>query len=181
MSRGWHNRGYLPHCDLHELTHHVVFRLADSLPPWWRAPDDENTIDAFEAALDGGFGSALLARPACAQIVERALLHFDGDRYKLAAWCVMPTHVHALIYCASGGLGGIVKSWKAFSAARINEIVGRRGRLWAKDYFDRYMRDEAHFLGTQRYIERNPVAAGLCGVASEWSFGSAASKSKMRV
>lgn len=77
--RGWTSRGYLPHCDAATLHQHIVFRLHDS----------GNDLAALR-------GSRILDLPNIAAIVESALLHFDGERYRLIAWCVMPNHVHLL-------------------------------------------------------------------------------------
>lgn len=73
-------------------------------------------------------------------------------------------------------LSQIVKSWKAFSAARISAMLGRSGRFWAPEYFDRYMRSEAHLLTTIQYVENNPVAAGLCAAPEDWPFSSATAR-----
>jgi len=86
----------------------------------------------------------------------------------------MPNHVHVLLATnATHGLGKIVRLWKAYTAARINMLVGRSGRLWAADYFDRFIRDEKHFESTKHYIEMNPVNAGLCDRPDAWPFSSA--------
>ena len=53
---------------------------------------------------------------------------------------------------------------------------GGAGTVWAKDYFDRFIRDEIHFLNTVRYIEENPVKAGLVARPSDWPFSSAAER-----
>lgn len=70
-------------------------------------------------------------------------------------------------------LGAIIGSWKSFTAKIINRFLGRDGQLWAPDYYDRYIRDEAHYAATISYIEDNPVKAGLCGATAEWPFSSA--------
>ena len=163
--KGWHDRGYLPHLDGYGITQHVVFRLADALAPGAEDGDD---------ALDLGHGSAVLHAAACARAVAETLFHFDGDHYALRAWCVMPNHVHVLVATsAAHEIGAVVRSWKTFSARRINTILARRGRLWAHDYFDRFMRDDAHFATSRRYIEMNPVKAGLCARPEDWPFSSA--------
>jgi hypothetical protein len=59
----------------------------------------------------------VLAKETNAAIVEHCLLHGDAERYALAAWCVMPTHVH---------------SWKSFSAHEINRLENRTGPVTAK-------------------------------------------------
>lgn len=163
-TKGWHRRGYLPHYDGCELSQHVVLRLHDAVPPGAQDGDD---------VLDRHFGSTLLRVEGCACIVAEALLHMDAERYFLQAWCIMPNHVHVLLATTkTHELGGVVRSWKAYSAARINKLLGRRGAVWARDYFDRYIRDEKHFETTKRYIEMNPVAAGLCDRPEDWRFGS---------
>ncbi|HPB97339.1 MAG TPA: hypothetical protein PKW66_15580, partial [Polyangiaceae bacterium] len=44
-----------------------------------------------------GHGNCWLKQPEIASIVEKAWLYFDGQRYRLLVWCVMPNHVHVLI------------------------------------------------------------------------------------
>ena len=164
--KGWHGRGYLPHLDGYEIAQHVVFRLRDSVPP--------DSVTEGDDVLDLGYGSAVLRDERCARIVAEALLYHDVKRYDLQAWCVMPNHVHALIVTnADHELGAIVQAWKGFSAKQINALMGGSGRLWAPDYFDRFMRDDAHYLTTKTYIEMNPVKAGLCARPEDWAFGSA--------
>jgi hypothetical protein len=45
--------------------------------------------------------------------------------------------------------------------------------LWQRDYWDRFIRNEGHFLTAKRYIEQNPVEAGLADSAEQWEWGSA--------
>jgi len=175
----WHSRGYLPHCDEDGLVQHVVFRLADSLPAAALAKmellDKIQRFARCDKLLDAGVGSAVFRSPAAAQIVVDALLWFDDQRYALVAWCVMPNHVHAVIEPrGEHALSQIIKSWKAFTAANINKFLGRSGRLWAPDYFDRFMRSNEHLATTIDYVERNPVAAKLCAAPADWPYSSAA-------
>ncbi len=110
--RGWHSRGYLPHCDAAGLVQHIVFGLADSLPAGIRTTSAIHT----ERLLDSGHGECLLRQAECAQCVEDSLLHADGAQYRLLAWCVMPNHVHAVIEQIEGSpLGDIIQSWKSVS------------------------------------------------------------------
>jgi putative transposase len=176
---GWRSRGYLPHCDADGLVQHIVFRLADSLPKAVLKKvallGKKERLLAVEQALDAGSGSALLKAPEAAQLVVDALMEFDGERYALIAWCVMPNHVHVVIQPLGDHLlSAIIKSWKAYSAARINEMHGREGRLWAPEYFDRFMRSDEHLASAIAYVENNPVVAGLCAERGAWPFSSAA-------
>jgi REP element-mobilizing transposase RayT len=167
---GWRSRGYLPHCDAAGLTQHIVFGLSDSIPPGKRPP---SAIHA-DRVLDAGHGACVLREAACAKFVQNALLHSDGERYRLAAWCIMPNHVHVVAEQIEGNpLGDIVQSWKSASSHQINTHLGREGRLWRREYFDRFMRDEAHLHTTIAYVEGNPVDAKLVTNAGEWRFSSA--------
>ena len=122
-----------------------------------------------EAWLDRGHGSCALREPDLATLVENALLCFDGQRCRVLAWVVMPNHVHVLIgVFPNWPLRSLVKSWKSYTARAINDRLGRRGALWQADYFDRFIRDDAHLRSEIDYIEDNPVKAGLVACAADW-------------
>lgn len=70
-------------------------------------------------------------------IVQRALQCFDGERYELGAWVVMPNHVHVVIRPFPGeALAKILHSWKSFTSHQINQQLGRSGPLWHRGYFN---------------------------------------------
>jgi len=109
-----------------------------------------------------------------AEIVRENLLHHKDTKYKLYSWVIMPNHIHYLIRpIAPHTLAEIIHSNKSYTAHRANEILNRSGQFWFHEPFDRYIRDENHFLQTIAYIENNPVKAGLCEKASDWKFSSA--------
>ena len=179
-----HSRGYLPHIDGLGLTQFVTFGLADSLPRTFlddlKYKLDTNQISeieyhrASERALDLGDGPVHLQIPEIAGLLKDTLLKFDGERYDLHAWVLMPNHGHILISPFDGfKLGSLIHSIKSFTANKANSILGSNGRFWSPDYFDRYIRNGDHFVRTKRYIEENPVRAHLCTTASEWPWSSA--------
>ena len=53
--------------------------------------------ERVDAYLDTGRGDCWLQRPEVAAMVAGALRHFEGQRYSLSAWVVMPNHVHAVL------------------------------------------------------------------------------------
>ena len=186
--KGWHSRGYLPHLDAPGETQALTFRLADALPSkvidCWKheleqsAPDSTKREQKLRLQIaryeDAGHGSCILRNPECAELVQTAFLHFDGTRYGLLEWCVMPNHAHLLIHCEFGtSLGEIVRSWKSFTARKINALARTSGQLWAPDYHDRYIRDPDHLANARAYIRNNPVKAGLCKSPEEWPWSSA--------
>ena len=174
--KGWHSRGYLPHFDSQDVVQFVTFRLADSLPReaalrLREAVQPESLRDEF---LDKGWGSCWLRDDRIALLVEEAFLAFDGERYRLHAWTIMPNHVHVMLNILPGtSLGVIVSSWKRFAARAANKMLGRTGEFWQVDYWDRFIRNEEHFSATENYIDLNPVKAGLVAEARSWPRGSA--------
>jgi REP element-mobilizing transposase RayT len=179
--KGWYSRGCLPHLDTPGLLQFVTFHLGDSLPrPTLLRLLEETEKDAAERfrriqrLLDAGHGACWLRRPEIAALVENALLHFDGQRYRLLTWVIMPNHVHVLIETREGHpLCSVVQSCKTYTARRANALLGRHGVFWGRDYFDRFIRDDRHLAAVIRYIEQNPVRAGLVTRAEEWAYGSA--------
>ena len=150
-------------------------------PPTHAAKMASLQREAFEAALDAGYGACYLRDPAIARLVEDALLHFDGTRYTLHAWIIMPNHVHVLFTpLHDNSLSSILHWWKSFTAKQANKKLNRRGAFWQEEYFDRMIRDEKHFTAAKDYIEQNAVNAGLCQLAEAWPFGSAARGEKKR-
>ena len=185
-SPGWHSRGYLPHWEAGENAQAITFRMDDSLPSSLRQrwgeelkglTEDERSNERrkrIERALDSGHGSGALASTAIGELVENALLYFDGARYRLIGWCIMPNHVHVLASPIAGyTLSRIVHSWKSYTSKKANALLHRSGTFWSTEYFDRVVRDAAHHANVVDYIVMNPVKAGLCGRPDEWRFSSA--------
>lgn len=113
-------------------------------------------------ALDAGHGARELARREPAEIVASSLRHFDGDRYLLLDFVIMPNHVHLLAAFPDEETMLLqCESWKRFTATRINALLGRKGRFWQQDEFDHLVRSEEQFLFLRRYIAENPRKANL--------------------
>jgi len=116
----------------------------------------------------------VLSLQRVARVVEDALLNFQGQRYTLHAWCVMPDHVHVLVTpFEDRPLNTILHSWKSFTANEVNKMLHRAGALWQPESFDHLVRSQQAFEKFIAYIEANPVGAGLCPDPSAWPFSSA--------
>lgn len=130
--------------------------------------------------IDNGYGACVLREPEVAAMMEGVLLFFDNTRYTLFEWVIMPNHVHVLFKPLHGWpVSKIVASWKKFSARKIIEWQAEHpgspalSPVWHREYWDRYMRNEAHFQRAVAYIRNNPVKAGLVDRAEAWRWGSA--------
>ena len=182
------HRGYLPHWEAEGATYFITFRLADSLPrqvvETWvsernailkRSKESGRSLSAaeakrlwelfsekIEAYLDSGRGACWLQRPEIAQVVRDGLVHFDGERYRLYAWCIMPNHVHLVLQPLAGyRLADILHSLKSYTAHEANRLLGRQGRFWQREYYDHLIRDEEDFQRLVDYVIGNPAKTNL--------------------
>ena len=107
--------------------------------------------------LDKGLGACVLRRPELSKIVADSLLYFNGDRYHIGDFVVMPNHVHLLV-CLLGDTDLLKQchSWKKFSAGKINKVIGKTGRFWQEKSFDHLVRSPEQFCAIQQYIRKNP-------------------------
>jgi len=116
----------------------------------------------FLEYLDRGYGECVLKQPELAKIVADSLMHFDGQRYEMGDFVVMPNHVHLLV-CLLGDtdLEEQGYSWKKYTATKINRALGRRGEFWYPESFDHLVRSPEHFEYFRAYIANNPRKARL--------------------
>jgi REP element-mobilizing transposase RayT len=127
------------------------------------------------AFLDSGCGDTWLKRPDIAALVSGALRYFDGQRYTLLAWVVMPNHVHAVVRPeAPHTLSVILKSWKGYTAVHANRLLHREGKpFWRKESYDHFCRNEQDRARCCTYTTMNPVKARLCHQPTDWPWSSA--------
>jgi len=178
-------RRNLPHWRQPGVSYFVTFRLADSLPqdklntlreerkfflsghpePWSEETQRlwyQMFGQSLQDWLDAGYGSCVLKEAKAGGIVASALKHFDGDRYDLLAYVVMPNHVHVLLTPkGQHTLDQILHSWKSFTASAINKALGRTGQLWQHETYDHIVRSPEALWSIARYILDNPEKAGV--------------------
>ena len=172
----------LPHWEQDGCTYFITFRLGDSLPQrlldgwkeerriWlelhpepWSEMDEAEYHKRFSGArerwLDAGYGECLLKRSDIRSILVGSL---EKQVCVLWSFVIMPNHVHLLVsLSAEVELPMLMQQIKGGSSFEMNQALGRSGPLWAKDYFDRLVRDQSHFFNCAGYIRRNPLRAKL--------------------
>lgn len=148
-------------------------RGIDSNEPQWRAQVDQLSLDLqqefrskFSARwhefLDQGLGACVLQRPELAKIVSESLLHFDRERYFLTDFIVMPNHVHLMCaFPSEEAMLAQCRSWKHYTAVKINRSLKRSQRFWQEDGFDHLVRSADQFVALRRYIAENPIKCRL--------------------
>jgi putative transposase len=89
------------------------------------------------------------------------------------AWCLMPNHVHLILTPADpdGLRAALAEAHRRYSR-RINFAHGWTGYLWQGRFASCPM-DPAHLMTAVRYVELNPVRAGLAARAEDWRWSSA--------
>ncbi|MBQ6985049.1 MAG: transposase, partial [Paludibacteraceae bacterium] len=136
-----------------------------------RAPREQQLRQLIDQYEDAGIGQCFFKDDRVAEIMENALYFYNGKRYNLIRWCIMPNHVHVLIELLGGwSVESIIKDWKSFTAHEANKVLGRKGDFWMPEYFDRYIRNDDHYRNAIDYIDNNPVKANLTDEATKWKW-----------
>ena len=167
----------LPHWQPGGVGYFVTWRLAGSLPVAAVADLWTTRGAAFAAGdrlLDAApSGPRWLTEPEVASVVVKVLHEGAADkRYELESWVLMPNHVHVLLK-PENTLARQIGWLKGRTAFEANRVMKHSGAFWAKDYFDRWIRNRNEWEKVIRYIERNPVKAGLCKSPEDWEWSSA--------
>ena len=119
---------------------------------------------------------------------QQAIFFSDADRHayltmlgemcrqthtRCLGWCLMTNHVHLILVPATGGgLRAVMASVHTRYAQRINRMQATSGHLFQGRYAS-YIMDDAHLMAAIRYVENNPVVAGLVRAAGDWRWSSA--------
>lgn len=88
-------------------------------------------------------------------------------------WCLMENHIHLLLVPSTeDGLRKALAPTHTRYSNAVNRREGWTGSLFEGRFYS-YPTDEAHMMVAARYIENNPVAAGLVEQAQDWRWSSA--------
>jgi len=101
-----------------------------------------------------------------------AIRHFANLRYILHAYVIMNDHVHVLVQPFPGRrLEDLLRTWKSFTANRMQREFGRAGAIWQEEYCDRIVRDDAEYEQKWSYILNNPRKRWPGIDTYRWSWG----------
>jgi len=175
-------RRKLPHWQPEGVSIFLTWRLHGSLPRQATQliaggqSDEGQRFVALDRQMDlAGTGPTWLKHPEVARsVVETLFLAANRwELYELFAWVVMANHVHTLL-APHKPLWEVTRAVKNTSAREANRILGRTGQpFWQAESYDRWVRSAEEFHRIVRYIEWNPVKAGLVERIEQWPWSSA--------
>lgn len=191
---------YLPHQLGAGQSYFITFRLAGSLPldvlarlreeyalrereaAEYRAagrcdkPYDRQKrwFAHFDASLDAGTdGPAYLNQPTIGPVLAQALrFYHERSAYVLLAYCIMPNHVHLVVYLPDEAplLARTLQGIKSFTARHINATNQSSGRVWQPESYDHRIRDNREMQNVLAYVVNNPVKARLVAEWQHWPY-----------
>lgn len=92
---------------------------------------------------------------------------------KIWAYCLMPNHVHLIaVPGTKEGLNLAIGEAHRRYTRRINFREGWRGHLW-QGRFSSFIMDNRYLLACTKYVELNPIRAGLESKPENWLWSSA--------
>ncbi len=171
----------LPHWHPEGAALFVTWRLHGSLPATVQREIVGLPAGSAFAAVDRHLDSAAcgprwLSDEPIAGLVAESLRFAERQLklYELQAWVVMANHVH-MVVLPHVPLARITRTVKAFTARRANQMLGRSGRpFWQQESSDHWVRSPDELERIVRYVELNPVKAGLVSRPEDWRWSSAA-------
>ena len=175
----YHERD-LPHCYPPDATLFLTWRLFGSLPCGFQdasiSPTSGHAFAQMDRQLDAATNGLCWLRDArIAALVAAALEQGESEYrlYQLFAWVIMPNHVHAVVR-PHQPLPVIMRWLKGSTARSANTILGRTGKkFWQCETYDHFIRNADEFNRIVKYVERNPVRAGLACSIDDWPWSSA--------
>jgi len=117
-----------------------------------------------------------LCKLEVAKIIEENLHYWNGKRYLLFAYCIMPNHVHMMLKPLKTSddvyesLTRIMFGMKSYTANECNKVLHRIGQFWHHESYDHFVRDTEELEREIDYIVKNPVKAGLVPNWQDWKY-----------
>ncbi|RRA98054.1 transposase [Larkinella rosea] len=201
-------RRNLPHLQYVGATFFITFCLKGSLPTevvrrlieehqytlrQIQQPSQNETANEHKryfAKIDGILdrcqsGYNWLQNPVIAEIVAEKIKSYDGEKYDLIAYCIMPNHVHLVVDSSiqleglDGNIQAIDRNYEQLftvlqqikgNTYQANKVLGRSGAFWQPESYDHVVRNDQELKNIINYTLQNPVKAGLVPDWRDWPF-----------
>ena len=104
-------------------------------------------------------------RVAFLELLEHACDRFDAD---VLAYCLMGNHYHLVLCTRSGALSRLMRQLNGVYTQAFNRRHGLVGHLFQGRFKAVLVDTDRYLVALSRYVERNPVAAGLVRLPERW-------------
>ena len=101
--------------------------------------------------------------------LTRIVARFDWQCF---AYCLLPNHYHLVVQITAETLARGMRSLNGLYAHTHNGRHGREGHLFGGRYRTGFIQSEDHLAKACRYVDLNPVRAGLCAYPRQWPWSS---------
>jgi REP element-mobilizing transposase RayT len=186
-------RGRLPHWEVERGRYFVTLYLKNAIPAHAAARIRRYSIECnrlppgsekarlkryifrlMEEWLDRCEGEGLLAHPEIASMLMEALeFRMTHRQWAIPAYVIMPTHLHLFVGRPDGRIINEVSLFKRWTSRKAGEMIDLSGRsFWHSECFDHWSRSAEAEEKYIRYIQQNPVKAGLVRNYLDWPYGS---------
>lgn len=164
----------LPHWNLIGKLQFITCRLKDSLPQskldflkeqkinistglhTLSYSDQVEILERIDRWLQQGYGSCIFKFEEVQKIIINALNFYDGKRYDLFQYVVMPNHIHFIVRPYED-LDKTISQFYRYTTTLINRLLHRKGSIWQRECFDRMIRSVTDFQEKCEYIKANPL------------------------
>ncbi|MDD5212499.1 MAG: transposase [Sulfuricurvum sp.] len=85
-------------------------------------------------------------------------------------YCLMSNHYHLLVECELENLSLFMKHINSNYAIYVNKKYKRSGHFWQGRFYSRYINNDAYFYTLVKYIEQNPIEAGMAQKVGEYPY-----------
>jgi len=154
----------LPHISNYGYYQFVTFRTNDSLDDYLKKILDTQTENSkkqyqIDKYLDSSNNGRYL-NDTVLELSKEYLIKQDKKLFELVCFSIMPNHIH-ILFKETMNLSKTIQRLKGALAFEINKALDKKSQFWAKNYYDKSIRDDKHFEVVYRYIENNAIKAGL--------------------
>ena len=108
-------------------------------------------------------------RVAQLEVLAQAMDRFDAE---VLAYCLMGNHYHLVLHTRLGNLSRLMRHLNGVYTQRFNQRHGLVGHLFQGRFKAILVDRDAYLLTLCRYVERNPVAAGIADAPQAWAWSS---------
>ena len=124
----------------------------------------------FDTLLDKYISDFDLTNPILSEIIINSIHYLNNKEYKLICYCLMPNHIHLIIYKLKKPLYKIMQVLKGFTDHEIYKTLNRKGKFWHAESYDNVVRSRNELHNKIQYVLNNPVKAGLIRDREGWRY-----------